>query len=286
MKQIFIFLCAAVIITACDLEKEIDIDGVEFREAINISGHISRQYGANVFVECTYPPQSHTYFNKKIDDAKVYLTSGGVKIAEIPASSYFEGLLYHIDIDTFSYNSYGVLVESGRLGTAYSAEQTLPDKVAADSVVVTESDNGSYMATFYFSNDENLPGYYCNARTADRDDGDIEKLFHTRFYGSDAIHYQEARKKDYCQISCVFYPASSGYDELEYYADFITLSPDLAKYLKSEAEYNTSQEDEFFDYPYPLYSNIKGGYGFFGAYTVSQTSGVIKGNNHYYSPED
>ena len=277
MKQIFIFLCAAVIVTACDLEKEIDIDGAEYREAINISGHISRQYGANVFVECTYPPQSSVHYNKKIDDAKVYLTSGGVKIAEIPSSSYFEGLLYHIDIDTFNFNSYGVLVESEHLGTAYSAEQALPDVVAADSVVVTESDNSSYIATFYFSNDDKQAGYYCNALTSDRDEGDIAKLFYTKFYGSDAIHYQEARKKDYCHISCIFYPATYSFDELEYYADFITLSPDLAKYLKSEAEYNASQEDEFFDYPYPLYSNIIGGYGFFGAYTVSQTKGVIKG---------
>lgn len=84
--------------------------------------------------------------------------------------------------------------------------------------------------------------------------------------------------------AALFCACNNDEDELEYYADFITLSPDLAKYLKSESEYNTSQEDEFFDYPYPLYSNIKGGYGFFGAYTVSQTSGVIQGNNHYYFP--
>lgn len=278
MKQIFTFIFAVVIVTACDLEKEIDIDGVEFREAINISGNISRQYGASVYVECTRPPQSSYLGHKKIDDAKVYLTSGGEKIAEIPIDSFYnDGMLYHIDIDTFNYKSYGVLVESERLGTAYSTEQTLPDEIAADSVIVTKSDKNSLIATFYFTNDKNQAGYYCTAYTADRIIDELGRIFAISFYGDDATNFQNARKSDYCQISCVFYPTSTYYDDMEYYADFITLSPDFVKYLKSEEEYYASQEDEFFDYPYPLYSNIKGGYGFFGAYTVSQTRGVVLG---------
>jgi hypothetical protein len=289
MRKIFIFASAVIFATACDLEKEIDVDK-NYDEAIFIGGHVSRKFGAVVSISRTLPPfRTEEDINTIIDDAKVYLTSGGKKIAEIKPDPEYKGE-YFIRIDTFSYNSYGVLVESESLGTAYSTEQTLPDEAIEDSIVFVKGREGFVLAKFYFTNDKAQAGYYCNAYTSDRfddEDNSINNLFRTHFYSRDAVIYMQNRQESNCHIDAEFCPASPSVPYIiEYYADFITLSPDLARYLKSAEEYNLSKEDEYFDNPYLPYSNIEGGYGIFGAYTVHHTKGELFAKDFYddYQP--
>ena len=297
MRKTLIFACITILATACDLEKEIDID-MNYDESIFIGGQISRKYGASVYVMRTLPPYSDNDAGSSvIEDAKVYLTSGGEKIAEMKPTSDYKNTLYHIEIDTLSYNSYGVLVESESLGRAYSTEQILPTEAVPDSIVFSKGREGwefFALTKFYFTNDSTQAGYYCNAyiiddayRHNEANNPVDNNLFAVLFFGDTEMEYQKKRLEKDCHIECDFNPKTSipPYT-IEYHADFITLSPDLAKYLKSQNEYSISKEDEFFENPYIPYSNIKGGYGIFGAFTVHQTCGEILAKDYFgeYEP--
>ena len=294
MRKYIVFIVAALMATACDLEKEIDIN-LSYDEAIFIGGHISRQYGATVHVVRTLPPyRDNDEKDVYIADAKVYLTSGGEKIAEMQPVSDYKPVLFHIEIDTFSYNSYGILVESESLGTAYSAEQTLPVEAAPDSITFAKGRDIFVRTKFYFTNDDAQSGYYCSAYVIDESyrileaKGDLtNRISAIHFYGSTEVKYQEKRWEKDCHIETDLNPKTYRPPyTIEYRADFITLSPDMARYLKSAEEYNLSKDDEFFDSPYIPYSNITGGYGIFGAYTVHQTKGELLAKDFFddYEP--
>lgn len=293
MRKYIVFIVAALMVTTCDLEKEIDIN-MSYDEAIFIGGHISRQYGATVHVSRTLPPYRGGEADFFISDAKVYLTSGGEKIAEMLPTKDYKNTFFHIEIDTFSYNSYGVLVESESLGIAYSAEQTLPVEAAPDSIVFTKGRRKNFInAQFYFTNDNAQAGYYCHTYVIDESYRIMEangfldnRLNAVYFYGSTETEYQKKRWEKNCHIDDDFPNSEIPPYTIEYRADFITLSPDLAKYLKSAEEYRLSKDDEFFDSPYVPYSNITGGYGIFGAYTVHQTKGELLAKDFFdkYEP--
>ncbi|MBR3567004.1 MAG: DUF4249 family protein [Salinivirgaceae bacterium] len=156
----------------------------------------------------------------------------------------------------------------------------MPKEAAADSVVFVKGDReGFILAKFYFTNDSSQAGYYCHPYTTDRfddEDNSVNNLFRTYFNGHQEVEYQKKRWDKDCHIDDDFIPNTVTMpDTMEYHADFITLSPDLVRYLKSSEEYSISAEDEFFDNPYLPYSNIKGGYGIFGAYTVNRTQGIL-----------
>lgn len=287
MKKLMLFFVCASMLTACDLEKEVDIDGAEFREAIYITGRVSREYGVYVYVGKTNDMNDPYGKNSSsiIEDANVYLTSNGEKIAKIPQ---FKGLQmvghpdqFYMRIDTFDYDRFGVLVESETMGTAYSTEQVLPPVVEPDSITFKYEGNGKYKVFYHFTPQSSISGYYSITNDYSFWFDTVSRIISTSF---DNSYYQNFKKdinekKGY--IEDYFYQSGWGEKSDLFSADFITLSPDMVKHLESLTDYYNSVEDEFFDFVYPVYDNITGGYGFFGSYSVCHKELSLPSQNIY-----
>lgn len=274
MKKLMIFFACLLMLTACDLEKEVDIDGAEYKESICIFGNISREYGANVSVNKTRNMNDPYGRNTStiIPDVKVYLTSNGEKIARIPP---FKGLQvtghldeFHMRIDTFDYDRFGVLVESETMGTAYSTEQILPPVEKPDSVTF-KIDDGKCKVVCYFNSQPTTAGYYLAVAQHESAGELFDTLYNITFTESIFQSFKRDIDKKKGYIEDYFYH-SVGWGEkyVTCCTDFITLSPDMVKYLESLTNYDNSVEDEFFDFVYPVYNNITGGYGIFGSYSA------------------
>lgn len=276
MKKLFVYLTIVCALVSCELEKEIDIEGAKYKDMLYIRGYVSREKGAYVEVGKVLPAATDSWMKKNVSDAEVYLMSEGKEIAKLPYQPHYG--LYYSKVDQYDCSSYSIVVKKGDI-VAYSTEQAFPKQVEIDSVVLIQKQRRDvFEANVYFQNQEDVAGYYCHAKGDTQESIEwFENVFEynmTHFNGDEYNDFIKQMSRGKTVLTTDFYCWDMS-DTNYYEVDLIHISDAFDRYLKSEYENQATADDIFFDNPYPYYSNITGGAGFFGACTFSVHKGII-----------
>lgn len=253
----------AVLLVSCELTKEIDYDTNYGGDKIVIHGYISPQDGARVMVKKTVPPNA-VQSNDSVSQALVCLFEDGSMVETLvsedgyvfsspPSFKPKYGATYHVEV-----------VAEG-MPKAISNPQSIFQPVNIDSTKLMVQELTFYGNVSVFFNHKNLFGESYYVKTFPYLDGELDTIE----FGSTYFHFASIAdniKAGVNEISSSVGQVSQ-FDSLQ--VRLYTLSPDLGEFLKSYNRYDFSRDDPFFEQTYPVFSNIKGGYGFFASYSYT-----------------
>ncbi len=234
-----------------------------------LNGRITDLHGVYAEVTHTVRPEKKEV-SDTVADATVYLIEDGITIAELHNNperkltlNYAERYMYYLlpgEVDIKEGHKYSMRVESKTRGAAESEPSTMPGHMTVDSVWV-ESTSWIQLTSFgikYHGADDDMTlcPFMRNYR---------KQSCHTY----SAPHYNILQNSTNGAGSAIVENNAYNYFTDSISVEMLTLSPDLAKYIKSLSAYSESADDEAYEYPLPVDENINNGYGFVGAYSVS-----------------
>ncbi len=252
MKLVLPILFLAVILVGCEIEKVIDYDTYYGGDKIVVHAYLSESAGLLAGVQKTVPPDNpHT--ENRIDDARVFLLADGKRMAEAESS---DGRIYTIAHErlVLDYSTrYSVEVQSKKLGTVFSDEMTLPHVVSIDSLHVVD-----HHVQICFHNPSAETAYILHRHEYLDGRDSYTPMFYFIGYYNDGFPIGSC----YLDSSTGWFADSIGYE-------LIVVGPELKAIIDSREEYNYSFGDVFYEYTYPIETNIHNGYGLFGTYSSS-----------------
>lgn len=265
-KHIFlskILIQSILVLTSCEMSKQIDFDTFYGGDKIVIHGYISPQDGVRVIIKKTVPPNA-LELDDKLQDVIVNLFEDGFFLTNL---SSVDGYLYVSGSD-FSINQaavYAIEVVAYGLPTAISEAQPIICSVAIDSTLIVVNELTNYATISVFFNHKNLNNESYYLKAFHYLDGELD----TTEFGSTFFHFAGVVNTAAVGVNEIFLRIgqASHFDSLQ--VRLYTLSPDLRKFLKSYNSYDLSWDDPFFEQTYPVFSNINGGYGIFASYSYS-----------------
>lgn len=257
------FLCNLVAITnlvclgSCEFKKETD-----YYEKFDIPnlithGYICPQYGVQVIVKKSTSP-SDVNGDDRVFNASVFLHKSKtefIKLRQVTDYLFESDSLSFIEVN----KSYYIRIESNEFGESISSCETILTTPQIDSVkIVTEPKD---VVNVYFNNNYST-GESFILETYNYRDGKIEATdVIEKFNPYDMLKYVQVGHNA-MEVSL------TGYKQIDSVLIVLhVLSPDLSKFLISQQNYDLSNGDPFFPQPYPVFSNIKGGYGIFAAHS-------------------
>lgn len=277
MKNISsVILFTFIALNSCELEKELDFKGnVAFTPAIVIHGFISPNDGVRVAISKSAPINDINY-DTSISDATVILIENGVyKFDLIETEPGFfispEGFVPDENL------GYQVKVSAQGLKDVTSSVQYLMEPVDVDSLFIIR-DTATFRGNQLFFRF--------------KDPGEVQNFYHFKqavsdvplydyLYSEELSHiYGSIEDKDFNGLTAK-YNMRADYD-LSHPNDSIltlflfNLSPDFNSFLQSMSEYDYTNRDPYFSVTTTIFSNIKGGYGFFASYTYTVKHLIIK----------
>lgn len=254
-----IFSLFAVIISSCELSKEIDYDTYYEGDRVIVHGFISPQNGVQVLIKKSVSP-NQVLSDDKVQNVIVTLYEDEFAVQKLKRIDNYH---YITDSDfTPKISSlYSIKIDTEGLNKTSSNRQNLFIPVAIDSSKIIVEENTYYEnLVVWFTNSKQFEGgyylkihYYLDG-TIDSSsmEGELFNpygLLDNIVVGSNSIEYQ----------------LYDDFDSLK--VELFTLSPDLKIFLESFQNYDSSKEDPFFEQTYPIYSNIENGYGIFASYS-------------------
>lgn len=253
-----LLLFTVVFLSSCDLSKEIDYKTFYDGDKIIVHGFISPQNGAKVFIKKSVAP-NNVQADNKVENAIVTLFENetAIRLKKIDDYCYVS----EPDFLMKPNKQYSIQVEAENFEKVYSTKQNSFACVPIDTMKLLVEEG-----TYY----KNLVVWFNNYNQ-------LDKAFYLKVY-----RYPDDENDNVSAGSELFNPYGlvdnvvTGKNSIEYklgYEKFdslrvelYTLSPDLKIFLKSFQDYDASKEDPFFEQTYPIYSNIKNGYGIFSVY--------------------
>lgn len=249
----YTILLASLILTSCELEKEIDFSTYYEGDKLSVSGYLSQTDGLVATVHKTLSPTAPQK-SSIVRDVTVWLMAGNDTVAEATTKNHE---LYLIDPKTIKLDNsaeYWICVSSRSMGMVYSDRMTLPSAVAIDSISYS---GRRKMLNFNNPNAENCYlvrnlEYKKKWEYNSKDKYSVSRFYRTGFpVGATAIE--------------IF--SYSPYDSTRY--ELVTLSPEYVNFLDSWTNNHETHDDIFSEYIYPVNENIHGGHGFFGTFGSS-----------------
>lgn len=243
------------------MTKEVDYSTENYIPKLITHGYISPQDGIEVILKTTTNPSSISEDDSASNpEVKIYNDKG-----EYIELDYTSKNLFTSDSLNFITNNrqYSIQAKADNFKSITSTKQLLLATPQIDSVSITETNKTR--ANIHFNNNYKddvkffINVYPYNNGTIDPIYIDSEKF--SPFSMLDNINVGS----NTVEISTSFYE----YDSL--LVELYVLSPDLVKFLTSQDNYDYSKEDPFYPQPYPVYSNIIGGYGIFASYSYTST---------------
>jgi len=251
MKNIFASVIIVVFFCSCEFEKEIDYRTVYDGDKLIVQGFISPQDGVRVIVKKTLPP-NQIDGDDKVTNVKASIYEDDSKIAELKRIDDF---LFVSDFLPVQGKKYSIRVQADGMKEVRSAAQLLMPATPVDSFKLVPARNS--IVVFFTNNHRANNGYYLKIRVNEDSESDSYEFFSPFGTLSNIVQgFNAVENRIY----------SSKYDWIQ--VELFVLSADLTIFLESQKKYDASKDDPFFDRPYPVYSNIAGGYGIFGAYSV------------------
>ena len=243
-----------------------DYDG----DKIVMNGYITDGHGVYADLSRTYRPEdkrrADTAFAAKVtllEDGKAIATLHAQKERRLTAN-YCERFTHYLlpgEVSIERRRRYSLRAESRTLGTAESAQCTVPSGVEIDSVWAETSYRGKYL-DFY--------AHYHGAADGLRTHPFMRSYrygkCHTRSGWFDS---KKILPPD--DGSGVAQVENSGYNRYtdSVSVEVLTMGADVQEYLKSWRLYEESSADYSYEYPIAVIENVDGGHGFVGAYAVS-----------------
>jgi len=189
--------------------------------------------------------------NDKLTNATVFLYEDNRQIAVLKREDDY----LFVSDESFSAEqgkSYSLRVTADGLNEVRSAPQLIEPATPIDSFKFTTFEyNYMQLVVFFTVHHPANNGYFLKI------DDESEDFFYPYSKIENIVTGFNAVEKRLGSIN---------FDFIE--AELFVLSPDLSLFLDSQMKYESSKDDPFFDRPYPVFSNINGGYGIFGAYSV------------------
>jgi hypothetical protein len=263
---------------SCELTKEIDYATIYGGDRVMIHGFISPQDGVHVIVKKSVAPNK-VDADDRIGPATVSLYADDVPIAELTRQ---DDRLF-VSAPTFvpqPDKKYFIKVQTDAFGEVWSAPQPVFPPVAIDSVKLIAEEAPYYhthLVVYYNTRHSQGNSYYLkvNVYPESVDSGDSDIIIpdeggtpatsdaYVEFFNPFTM--VEQTKDGVNAIERRIY--NHRFDSL--HIALYTLSSDLSTFLKSMHQYDTSKEDPFFEQVYPVFSNIRQGYGIFASYSVA-----------------
>ena len=256
---------------SCELIKEIEFDPKYDGGKIIIHGFISPNDGVRVQINKSVPVND-TKMDDYIPDVQVVLYGNDIPIYNlIEADSGF--FMSPQDSSLHEGVAYKIKVTTKDLGVAESGIQYILPEVIIDSLIYkkdTVTWKGERLL-FYLNDPEESGNYYSIGYSAFYKDSLIESSFKAEAFVLRTFNdIQFNGEKIWEEIS--FYSSFYKYDTVQITGRLYNISGDFNHFLESLSEYEYTKETPFFDYTYPVYSNIKNGFGIFGSYSFSEKS--------------
>jgi len=256
-------VAVAILLLSCEMTKEIDYETIYGGDKIVIHGYISPQDGVRVIIKKTVPPNA-LQSNDRVSHAIVKLFEDGNMVATlISDDGYFftspPSFTPRLDAN------YHIEVTAEDLPKATSNTQRTFSPVHIDSSKLMVHELTNYANLSVFFNHKNLFGESYYLKVFPYLNGELD----TVELGSKYFHFSDIANDLTTGVNEISLGVGqiSQFDSLQ--VRLYTLSPDLSEFLKSYNRYDFSREDPFFEQPYPVFSNIKGGYGFFASYSYT-----------------
>lgn len=253
MKQ-SIYLIIFLLISSCEIEKEIQYDIDYEGDKIVVNGTISNQEGVKVWVNKSLKP---TQVNDSylLSNVKVKLFENNHFLMDLGTEDNQE---FETPIDFLPNinGKYHLEVEADGCPKAVSNQQIIFDSPSIDSIQVSHENNSLYI---YFKNTSLDEAYL--VKTIDEED---EYLFN---------------------LYDIYYPEQTGLQVIKYnfYGEvgseitvrLYKLSPDFIEFAKSYRNYSSTFSDSFFEVIYKVYTNIQNGYGIFSSVSYNEVEITI-----------
>lgn len=250
-----LILVYLALFVSCEYHKELDYYEKYDSPQLIVHGYICPQYGVQVIVKKATSP-SDVSGDDRILNANVFLLTTNTEFIQLRQLND-----YLFECDSLSYieenKSYYLRIVSDEFGESFSGKEKILHAPQIDSVrIVTEPRK---VAIVYFNNN------YSNGESF---------IIESRNYKDGRVERSDALEK--------FNPFSierhvqHGFNAIErsLYGEFDSvqivlhvISPVLTKFLVSQQNYDTSKEDPFYPQPYPVFTNISGGYGIFASHS-------------------
>jgi len=258
------FIIMLICLVSCEESTVLEYKTIYGDDKIVVHGFISQQDGVNVIVKKTVPPDGVTN-NDIIENANVELFENNHKLFSLIRKDDY---LYHAP-DTFMPKigaSYHLEISSAGMPKAITSAQVIFAPTPLDSVKLFVEDQTYYsniVAYFnHYPNSENA--YYLNIIHYHNGSIDSADLYWNSINLFSFAGLIENLKNG---PNAIEHSVNKMYEFDSILVKFITLSPDLKKFLKTYKDYDSSREDPYYETVYPVYSNVTNGYGIFASYS-------------------
>ncbi len=256
-----IYLLIFIIFYSCEFEKNIDYDVYYPGDKIVVHGTINSKDGLRVFVKKTIPPDAFDS-NDVLTNPVVWLRENDTDVVQLtPVTEYLFTLP-----DNYMLNQnvlYSIRASSSNLQEVFSSGQALSEVVPIDSLRYRPSvfQDKYVLDVFYTSSSLDL-SYFLKLDLYHN--GDIIKTipnFESNF------EFIDVQYPDHLGLQQSTYRVGylSEIDSIQ--VKLYSLSPDYTKFIKSYEDFTNTFGDPFYEYTYPVYSNIENGYGLFASYS-------------------
>ena len=260
MKNIFLFIILAIISFSCEITKEIDYSTIYGGDVLIVHGLISPQDGVRVVVKKTLPPNK-IGSDDRVSNAVITVFEGDKPVATLNQADDYLFISDEFFVPELG-KIYSITARAVGLKEVRSAEQMITHATPIDSMRIVsdeKSPNYSHLITYFTHNNPFSDGYYLKLAYYNQYGELWEEPY--EFFGKYLIN----------NITSGF----NGIEERIYLKEYsrievelFILSPDLAQFIQSRGQYASSSDDPFFERPHPVFSNIIGGHGIFGSYSV------------------
>jgi len=258
MKKIniilFVFLC--MLFVSCEITQEIDYKSYYKGDKLIVQGFISVEEGLELTIRKTVEP-NRIDNSDVVEDVVAELYENGIKIDElIRIDDYHFSTSNNIKFDMN--NVYHITAISPQMPKVVSSSIKLLDQFEIKSSKFVENENYTNIVITLqnISSESSFIVKMCRYKN-----GVPENNYETILFNPLHLIYDLPEGE-----ASVDFPVgySSDFDSLK--IDIYSFSADYTKFGKSYDAYDRTRGDMFYEQPYPVYSSIEGGYGFFASY--------------------
>ncbi|MCX7985403.1 MAG: DUF4249 domain-containing protein [Bacteroidales bacterium] len=256
--KIFFFCILTLSVVACEIqEKKINRQLPFEGERLVVYGIITTNKGVEVTVLKSLPLNCFSCPNT-VNNAKVYLYENNELLTELISS---DGINFYTsdEIKPSTQNSYYIEVTAPNLPKARSSTIQPIESPTIDTAYI-KFENHLTILSFSFFKPYSKTRYYNYAIEALKKNGqkvDIRKKY---------FHYHSTMQiNEMGNIfrETKFYIEKNNISNIKFF--LFQIDEQIFKFLKSQYDFESTYDEPYSDMPFPIYSNISGGYGIFGS---------------------
>lgn len=251
--------------------KEIDFPSKFDGGKIVIHGYISPNDGVLIQVSKSVPVLE-TSSSDQIPGAQVFIYGDGIELARLVEID--SGLYSLPDKEILEQGiAYNIKVKTSLYGEAVTGPQYILPEIQIDTLEYLKD-------TITWHGEKLLYTFKDSAGVANFYSFHFEAFYHDSLI----LSYNPFKILEFASFNDINFPGKNTQEEYSFHSNFYhfqydtvkivgrlyNISPEFNTFIESLDEYDYTKESPFFDYTFPVFSNILNGYGFFGSYSFSE----------------